>query len=124
MKDIDIIKALEEYEVICDDCACNDGFITGKKIMLKALDLINHQQAEIEELKVENKKLNLIVEEINDYINPLPFKTDFDNAIEDAKSEAYEEFAKKLKCGVPQETGVIHCVDVDNLVKEMKRKGE
>ena len=35
------------------------------------------------------------------------------------KHEAYKEFAKKLKCGVPQETGVIRCSDVDNLVKEM-----
>ena len=36
-----------------------------------------------------------------------------------AKSEAIKEFARKLKCGVPQETGVIHCADVDKLVKEM-----
>ena len=33
--------------------------------------------------------------------------------------EAIKEFARKLKCGVPQETGVISCADIDNLVKEM-----
>lgn len=38
---------------------------------------------------------------------------------EQIKSEAVKEFAKRLKCGVPQETGVIRCADVDNLVKEM-----
>ena len=36
-----------------------------------------------------------------------------------AKSEAIKEFARELKCGVPQETGVIRCRDVDELVKEM-----
>lgn len=37
----------------------------------------------------------------------------------EVKSEAIKEFAVKLKNGVPQETGVIRCKDVDNLVKEM-----
>ena len=36
-----------------------------------------------------------------------------------AKSEAVKEFAMKLKCGVPQETGVIRCSDIDNTLKEM-----
>lgn len=36
-----------------------------------------------------------------------------------AKSEAIKEFAMSLKSGVPYETGVIRCADVDNLVKEM-----
>lgn len=35
-----------------------------------------------------------------------------------AKSEAVKEFARRLKCGVPQETGVIRCSDIDNLLKE------
>lgn len=35
-----------------------------------------------------------------------------------------EEFAKRLKIGVPQETGVIRCAEVDNLVKEMTERGE
>lgn len=30
-----------------------------------------------------------------------------------------KEIARKLKCGVPQETGVIRCADVDNLLKEL-----
>lgn len=36
-----------------------------------------------------------------------------------AKSEAIKEFARELKCGVPQEAGVIRCKDIDTLVKEM-----
>lgn len=35
------------------------------------------------------------------------------------KTEAIKEFARRLKCGVPQEYGVIRCSDIDNLVKEM-----
>lgn len=35
------------------------------------------------------------------------------------RAEAYKEFARKLKCGVPQETGVIRCADIDNLLKKM-----
>ncbi len=35
------------------------------------------------------------------------------------RAEAVKDFARKLKCGVPQETGVIRCKDVDNLVNEM-----
>ena len=39
--------------------------------------------------------------------------------VEQIKTEAIKEFAVRLKCGVPQETGVIRCSDVDNLLKEM-----
>lgn len=34
-------------------------------------------------------------------------------------AEAVKEFARKLKCGVPQETGVIRCNDIANTLKEM-----
>lgn len=39
--------------------------------------------------------------------------------LQQAKSEAIKEFARELKCGVPQETGIIRCKDIDTLVKEM-----
>ena len=38
------------------------------------------------------------------------------------RDDIIKEFARKLKCGVPQETGVIRCKDVDNLVSEMVGK--
>lgn len=44
--------------------------------------------------------------------------------LNESASEAYKEFARRLKCGVPQETGVIRCSDVDNLLKEMEAKKE
>lgn len=49
--DEEIIRLLEEYEVVCDNCACNEGDEIGKRIMTNALDLINRQRAEIAELK-------------------------------------------------------------------------
>lgn len=39
--------------------------------------------------------------------------------MENEKKDVIKEFARELKCGVPQETGVIRCKDIDNLVKEM-----
>ena len=51
--------------------------------------------------------------------NAIASYEDLENYIQQEKSEAVKEFARRLKCGVPQETGVIRCSDVDNLVKEM-----
>ena len=66
-------------------------------------------QAEIESLKIFR---GYAEKRASDY------KTMRDKYL-NAKSEAVKEFAMKLKCGVPQETGVIRCSDIDNLVKEM-----
>lgn len=35
------------------------------------------------------------------------------------RTAAIKKFAERLKDGVPQETGVIRCADIDNLVKEL-----
>ena len=43
----EIKRLLAEYEVVCDNCACNDGDEIGKKIMLNALALINSQEQRI-----------------------------------------------------------------------------
>ncbi len=55
-----------------------------------ALDLINRQKAVIE-------RLTAMVEAAEDYLNPLPFKNAYDEAIETAKSEARKELAERLK---------------------------
>lgn len=76
------------------------------RVVRKAEEEITRQQAEIERLKGYNENLqaaNIVLS----------------NEIIEIKSEAVKEFAERLKCGVPQETGVIRCSDVDNLVKEM-----
>lgn len=76
------------------------------RIVRKAEEEINRQQAEIDSLRADLKR---VCAERDAHICTNNF----------IKSEAYKEFAWKLKCGVPQETGVIRCSDVDNLVKEM-----
>lgn len=81
------------------------------------LDLINRQKAEIEGLKECPKCIYEYDGKTTEYCVQGPcsnFKT-----VEQIKTEAIKEFAVRLKCGVPQETGVIRCSDVDNLLKEM-----
>lgn len=89
-------------------------------ILAEILDLINRQKAEIESLKECPKCVYEYRGEMAEYCIQGPcsnFKT-----VEKIKAEAYKEFAERLKCGVPQETGVIRCSDVDKLVKEMEGK--
>ncbi|MBQ8540552.1 MAG: hypothetical protein IJ435_03650 [Clostridia bacterium] len=84
--------------------------ITGKN----ALDLINRQKAEIERLQLE-------VEAVNELINPLPFKSNFDKAIETAKAEAIKEFAERLKrnIGFLELPNVVVRGHIDNIIKEL-----
>ena len=113
MKDEQIIKALE----CCatddgDDCfQCPYGNIVYKpgnggcvnRCRKDAIDLINRQTAEIERLKKNIDGLNIFTA----------------NHMKVIRLQAIKEFARELKCGVPQETGVIRCKDIDTLVKEM-----
>lgn len=143
MKDEQIIKALE----CCatddgDDCfQCPYGNIVYKpgnggcvnRCRKDAIDLINRQKAEINNLKAELsamrsmanslKKKNAILIRNADtaFQDGLNENRDlFKKEVEpEIRAEAIKEFARELKCGVPQETGVIRCADVDNLVKEM-----
>lgn len=79
----------------------------GNCINFEALEYIN-------ELEADNERLNKKVEELSEVLSDsIKIK------VKEIKSEAIKEFARKLKCGVPQEAGVIRCKDVDNLVKEM-----
>ena len=103
--------------------------VTETEIMglVNAPKLINRQKAKIKEFdeklviqqglidyqKAEIERLNIELQSMRNAANS--YKMHY----ETAKSEAIKEFAKRLKCGVPQETGVIRCADVDNLVKEM-----
>ena len=123
MKDEEIMQALESEVYIAEYVDNDFADIVSIKLLKNTLDLINRQRAEIERLKEENKKLNLMVESIDDYMNPLPFKTDFDNAIETAKSEAVKEFAERLKkvwFDIGYESPDVDFEDfIDNLVKEM-----
>lgn len=119
-------------EVIATTCNCNECKIRSGKwgtcncsqiTANAALDLINRLQAENERLEVENQSLRGAANSLKSALREEQYCTDtIRKQIKTTKSEATKEFAMKLKCGVPQETGVIRCADIDNLVKEMMEK--
>ncbi len=100
-------KTFEQYKEK-EDCRTT--------VYKEILDLINRQKAEIERLE---KRISCI-KDIHKR-NDVHLHT---RLVETAKSEAYMEFALNLKCGVPQETGVIRCADVDNTLKELTEKND
>lgn len=130
MTDNEIIKALEccgDSYSTCAECPIKDDNGCNEQLANYALDIINRQQAEIERLKgkCENTQIGYnFAQDETKRLKKDKYKLQKAlNQSEDyrvmAKSEAVKEFAARLKCGVPQETGVIRCSDVDNLVKEM-----
>lgn len=147
MTDNEIIKILEccIMETYCKSCPLHSEFSANcVTIALKnALDLITRQQREIENLKVENQSLRsaanslkMHYEEAQTEIESLKifrgyaekkandYKTMRDKYL-NAKSEAYKEFAEKLKHFIiPQKADgytreIILKRDIDNLLKEM-----
>ena len=121
LNDNEIIKALECCKRAavrqCEGCPYKERSSCAFELRRDALDLINRQQAEIERLKLE-------VEAVDELINPLPFKSNFDRAIETAKSEAIKEFAERLKGmhrhNTTSVTSLVTVFDnINNLVKEM-----
>lgn len=117
MTDAEIIKALEcctNKGAKCSDCPAFKKVDRSdcKKYFRGAIDLINRQQVEIEELKIENKSLRSAA---NSY------KMHFDVA----RNEAVKEFAERLKEEIDirpthsNEQNKYVCFLIDNLVKEM-----
>lgn len=84
-----------------------------------ALDLINRQKAENERLRAELDKYPVKTLFDNNSVICSKTSEDYDKLIMDISNNAIKEFARELKCGVPQETGVIRCKDVDDLVKKI-----
>ena len=149
----EVIKAIECC--INDDCDnCPNGFGNCERNLAElSLDLINRLKTRIvryqlkntnqrnalaslnkkvAEQKAEIERLTLEVEAVNELINPLPFKSNFDRAIETAKTEAIKKFAEKFR----EKSGSIvtscqgyeiyetkqyqiSAINFDNLVKEM-----
>ena len=131
LTDKEIIKALECCYTLTGGCEkncpmynfknCNDTLMAGY-----VRDLINRQNAEIERLKECPKCVYEYDGETMEYCVQGPcsnFKT-----VEQIKSEAYKEFADKLK----EKSEIVHLFsvynghhymvdidDIDNLVKEM-----
>ena len=93
----EIIKAFECcIKDDCDNCPSSFGNCMDNN-MRAAIDLINRYEAEIKRLADENKKQKAIIEDIENSINPLPFVTDFDMAMNKTKDDAVKEFAQRLK---------------------------
>lgn len=112
MTDNEIIKALEccvfKTTDKCDKCILTRYGNDCKKLGVYALDLINRQKAEIEELK---KGINIELEN---------YASEYDNKI---KVEAVKEFAENLETALSDHFGggfyKCHCRHViDNLLKE------
>jgi len=86
----------------------------GKVIMYA--DVLNGYRHEYKDLEEIVKELNLYMHV--DYKN-VELISHYKHKAQTAKSEAYREFALDLKCGVPQETGVIRCANVDDTLKKL-----
>ena len=98
MSDKDIIKALENAKSVVDN---NDSETLD--FFNNCIDLINHQQAEINKLNAENM---LTTSERN------AFRTSFYNALKQlkiAKSEAIKEFAERLKFKIVNTPLEVNC---------------
>ena len=121
MTDKEIIKALEcccTYKGKCTDCP---AFVkvdrsNCKQVLLGAIEIITRQQAENETLKALNGRLVVLGDR-------------FRSELKTAKSEAYKEFAERLKERIYK--GGVHpsvedefICDIDNLVKELVGEDE
>lgn len=123
ISDDEIISSLEVIATTrnCSECKirnCNWGDCNCSQISANAaLDLINRQKAEIDRLKECPKCIYEYDGNTTEYCIQGPcsnFKT-----AEQVRTEAYKEFAIRLKCGVSITSGIITCDDIDNLLKEM-----
>lgn len=131
MTDNEIIKALECC--INDDCDnCPDTFGNCEhNAMRNALDLINRQKAEIEELQTDGETLAISLLNARKEIERLKDRNvelwgENRVACKKAKSEAIKEFAERLKEKAYIDDGVtgfqdmiVAIEDIDTLVEEM-----
>ena len=117
MTDNDIIKALE---CCCNAVECDDNCPLKHKPSItdcnkEFLDLINRQKAEIERLQKDSKRLKKVQMQLDDAMKM--YST--------IKAEAVREFAERLKnkrLHIEDEGQIfkmVHCYEIDNLVKEM-----
>ena len=124
LTDEEIIKALECCSEPFNECAGCPLYDDYPSCEIHIIELINRQKAEIEKLKECPKCVYEYDGEMTEYCiqGPCPnFKT-----FEQIKSEAYKEFAERLKeksfktirnYGLTKD--VVEVCDIDNLLKEM-----
>lgn len=80
-----------------------------------SIEIINRKAAEIERLK-------MVIEQIEDDLQPLPFETNFEKAAKRIKSEAIKEFAERLKIKVKMYNS--EDVDEGDLIDDLLTVGE
>ncbi len=118
---INIFKYCNESD--SDDCynctARQNGKCTVPDLGIQVSQVINRQKAENERLRAELDKYPVKTLFDNNSVICSKTSEDYDKLIMDISNNAIKEFARELKCGVPQETGVIRCKDVDDLVKKI-----
>ena len=108
MTDNEIIKALEIHINEFDKMGIS---VDNNRLDKLTLDLIKRQQAENEELRIENQSLRAAANSYKMHYN-------------EAKSEAIKEFTERLKESKKQYEGTLAgmtftMTELDNLVKEM-----
>lgn len=122
MTDKEIINQWKHERELAE-CVCS-YFVDQVELSLvnETIDLINRQKAEIEKLKSENEILSRnAAKAFKEGMNECRDLSEYE-----IKSEAYKEFAERLKeksfktirnYGLTKE--VVEVCDIDNLVKEM-----
>ena len=150
LKDNEIIKALEccldIFPLTCKNCPLfnvkNSKMVCSKSATKFAIDLINRQQAEninlkghLEQLKSRYDNAKSEIKRLKGIsVSPSKDPMDFcgvlcdyaEELIDKAKSEAYKEFAERLKekkqevfTAVNDSSYAVTVYNIDNLVKEM-----
>ena len=134
---------IRRNEYVCNggsDCVKCDLLMDSEEIVkcynraIKNIDLINHQKAEIENLKVELKVMRGAANSYKiayEKETPYAIQVEVSDKIEkQIKSEAIKEFAERLKSiSIGLEIGddkkfkktVVSTVAIDKIAKEMKR---
>lgn len=129
MTDNKINKVIHNLELACERAARQQKEIDRLKNELHGkVEYIHEQREVIDEKKAEIEKLKSEKEAIDDFINPLPFKTSFDFA-KKVKSEAIREFAENVKTAINERfsdeiqdsNSHLYLMNtlLDNLVKEI-----
>lgn len=130
MTDNEIIKALEEYVKENEFEYFHSNTMGEYPLIRKALDLINRLQDEIEKLEKETQNKERAYND--EFCLRKEWQTKCQELLKDKqtiKSEAYKEFAERLKeksfetirnYGLTKD--VVEVCDIDDLLKELERK--
>lgn len=147
LTDEQIIKALEICldfvsggESRCIDCPLHDYDVCSSEKLKFALDLINRKDAEIERLNNElvsadevigfrEAEIERLQEVTTNTVNSsIRFGLDKEQEIRKAKSEAYKEFAERLKAKATstfyEEHKYVDTEDIDEVLEELIRRWE